>query len=1033
MLRFLIAVIVFAAAGLASAETCTSSASGTWSGATGSAGTATWTGCTPSVDDNFTIGHAVSVTAELGASAGPLQGTITVASGGSLSVSAGVTVYTNDSIIFNSGSCASDSCVIQGNRLTAISPTTVTYPTATTINFDFDALVVTGSSGTVGGDSDGLPWTICSSSCGANDIHVAAAGLAPTYIYVDWTKLGKNFYSQYAGAGAVDPDFVDAPGVWMEVTAVNPAGNDFTVTLPTLYAGTVTNNYTVAEAHTGNVLQNIVGGTGWTVNSVENRENNEGKFRYETLIEAADTPFNADQEFEGYLACKQGTNACLRITTTEADYDLTLTPAIPTVGTTDMIVTWRNPESATDPVWTDTNELDVYYAKIAPGDALIPVNPVKFDWTGADGTYQDAASAFRVRGGSGLATLKNIVFQEPYLDAADSNEGAISIENLSTLTGTKTLSMVLIEGFSTAARVAGVSATALPVALRMREYDGEDGGGITDTLWEYITIRWPRNAVDWTTNPTSDGFGSGAIQLSESTGHNFSAYDNVVAGTVSTWTNVGIRKVRIEGFTAGIGTATAGILKDCPDGVFIQDALVLHSRSTKPATYAHRGEDQIESWTTTPSCGYDRLVIGGSKVGTSLGPLRTARQGRVEYTSAVVFGGSGKTENIYTGWSSGDRPYINAGFAHQTYGTYAQGAEYHSHSAPGADSDGVLISNILTDSTIGWLSASYFERLGWWRNTTGMVFSHSCGQFMVGGYIVGGSYAQGIGDVGLGCTGQYDSVKLSNIYAVNLSRDYNNSSEQTCGLTGTGSGSYYPCVGSTVFPVLVAVSNNITAPAPKLVVEKSLFHRGYRGGTTNWGSWIEILNNSSVDIPLLQITDTSFIAQHGTANYVMKFDDRYLNDMLLNNVWTMGGGTLAGCFNDSSGDTITGTPTDLLCDFTAEGGPDYSTDDSPHGSSKLYLAGNFGTYNFEVVGTDSGEGDDVTDAQPDFAGLVAYEWPHLWATPEFRGVHRGEPMAQYIPRRIRDRLNVGGVGSAGGGFAPTPFGVQSGFPGAPGE
>lgn len=1019
MKRLLLALLILFAAGSAAAETCTSTAGGTWSGSGGQTGTATWSGCTQTRDDNFVIGHTMTTTADLGTSASPITGTITVNSGGALSISAGVTVYSTNSVRFETGSCAGDTCTIAGQELTAVAAPTVTYPTATTINFDFDNLVVNGNT---------LPWTICAAACTTADVHAAASGLAATQILVGWEKLGATQIAQIVGTDQLSTEFVDAPGLWLEVTAVNAAGNDFTVTLPSLYTNTLEDHYAVAEAVSTLTLQNIKAGTSWTVADVETRENNEGKIRYETVLDEADTNFNSDHEFEGYLACKQGTDRCLRITETEANYELPTMPGTAVDTGSEMFVTWKNPADSSAPYWTAGDELDIYYAKINTGDMLQPVNPVRFDFTGSTAATLSNNQSFRVSAGSELFTITGTIFSEPHMANDTVNEGNVSFENYATSDEMKTLEKILVEGCSagvggTTERVIGVASSTLPACIRVQDRDsvGGTGVGVRNVRWSEISFRWPQEDIDFTTNPTVDGFGQVAIQMTEQTGEAISNASDFAAGNVTDWTNMSLRKIRIEGFTAGIGVANTGIFKNCPDDAWIQDALILHSRSRKGddsganmANYTRRGEDMLESFGATPTCGYDRFVINGSNVGTSLGPLRHARQGRTWYSSFSIFGGSGKMENAYgsTDWGTGRRPYMNAAIAHNI----PSGGEGHTHSFPAADSDGVAVSNFLTDGAIQNLSGSYYQQIGWYRSTTGVIKASSCGQFQVGSVFMGGGNFATVPNGNVGCAGPYDTITIADNLFLNLGRHYNSGSGQTCTTAGASEGtSIYPCVGSNSSAVAMLYGNNSGAtPTPIIDFTRNLVHRGARS-YTNWGYSFYMLDNTTEPL-VLNISDSTFISEAGSVNSVVYFNPAGITSMSLENVWA-----------DSTGnDTCYAVAANVNradCDFTATPtvALDFSTDDSPHGDFELYVSGDIANMkDISVVGSSGGTGT-PTDAQPRYAGLVAWEWPHAWMTPELIGVRRGDPIKSYIPPVLRRRMNSGGAGSRPN-FAPTPFG-----------
>lgn len=1029
MKKLLLALILLLAAGGASAETCAFTASGNWSAVGTYSGTHSCVVGGLSADDDLTVnsGVVVTVTGSIGTAGAPRTGLLTVASGGELDFSVPVNYYSTNGVFFDSGSCANDSCNVQGTALTAIGAATVTYPTATTINFDFDNTISAGGV---------LPWTLCAAACGSSVITTAATsntGVA-TYIMVGWNKIGDTITTQVVGSGdQLKSEFVDGPGVWMEVTAVNAAGNDFTVTLPPITANSLLYHYAVAEAATGNILQNIRSGSTWTVADVETRENNEGKIRYETVISNADAPFNADHEFEGYLACAQGTDRCLRITETEADYALPVMPGTAVAAGSEMFVTWANPEDPKAYKWTTGNELDIYYIKVGAGDTLTPINPVRFDFTGSTSATQSTNMSVRVRANSGLFTMRNLIFQDANMANDVVNQGAISLENYATSDSTKTFENILAEGCNSgsgAARVIGVAANTLPACIRIQDVDSEGGTGVgvRNVRWNNLTIRWPQEVIDWTTNPTVDGFGQAAVQMTEQTGEAISNATWFNAGQVVNWNNMSIRQVRVEGFETGFGVANTGILTNCPDGAWIKDALILHSRSRKGddsganmSNYTRRGEDQLETFGTTPTCGYDRFVIGQSNVGTGFGPLRHAQRGRTEHTSFAVFGGSGKVENGYqtTDFGTGRRPYVNGAIPH----TIASGPEGHVTSFPNANSDGIAIFNWMTDGNMGSISSAYGQRMGWYRQQIGVLPAGNCGQFTVGMVAIGGgglSYFGGLDD----CAGPYTEVYVADNFLVNLGRYYNSGYEQTCDTSGLNVGtSRYPCVGNAIFPALFTTANSIDEPVPDLRMEYNLFHRGIRTGAwvgccANWGSYVEVAHTSPTTANIgITISNTSAFNEAGTAQRLISVLNNQVDTVSITNTWLEGGATLDGC--QVSGGTF--GPVDRQdCDFTASGGLDWSSDDSPHGAVNTYWSGDLASTfkQMKPIGKSGGTGDPTT-AVPRHAGIVAWEWPHAWMTPEVITYHTADPNPAYIPARLRARMGTGG--STSETFAPSPF------------
>lgn len=1004
MRRLLTAIaipLLMLSAGAAYSETCTSSTQGTWGGPLGADGTSAWTGCTESVDDDFVIADGFTMTTTvalggLGLAAAPISGSITVESGGVWNIDPGAIVNNTGGIVFESGSCPADACTIRGTELTEVGAPDLITHSGTTIVLNYssieDQALLLG----------GLPFTLNDTGCDTSGvIEYVEDVCAGSWAYVGWEKFGASQWEAFTKNGS--SSFVDAAGMFLQVTLVNSTTDEITLKLPELGADAQAHSYNVAEALTGNFIHNIVAGTSWTVASTTEATNNEGKHRYETLINSADTPFNADQEFEGYLACRAGTDDCLRMTRTFANYSTT----------SEMFVTWSDPSE----YWATGDELDIYYAKIAEGDSITFFNPVMFDGTGSnDASFGTGIlNSFETQTGSELFTLSGLIFRNLHSKWSGSAiQGCVMIEN-SVTTDVKTFDLALSEGCSREDRAAGdVDGEAAAADFYLHDESqlvGADGDGATNNRWSRLSTRFPEAAIsDWTTNPTTEAFISFAIHWLDELDERVGSYEAWLAGTVSSWSGNSVRKVRVSGHSTGFTNASPGMAINCPDGLFVQDFLALHGRTSKPKDRYHNGEDTLEHFPETPTCEVDRVLIGAPNVGSAFGPIRHAGQGAVDMTSIVVFGGSGLQGNST---DAAGRGFISDAFPMAKPDPPASGGQQHATSAPTATSDGVTVTNFMTDGSFEAVSVSYGARVGWFRQKQSVFRMIYCGTHQVGTWMIGG----GTGGTRFGpyaCPAGYTDVKFFDNYMTNLNRLTNNNILQDCNATGGSSGTGgFACDGLGAQVPFLFTDGISANPQPHIKFDGNLIATKIGEAAT---TLVDFTGGTAAGFT---ISNTSLIHPVASLHYVVRFDSTTIpTDFNVGpNVWIDTGDEInAGCRLDDPATFSTD------CDFTAQGHGDYGdADGSPNGDRSLYVTGDLTTgKNLRVVGSDGGFGD-PTLAQPRWAGPIVWDWPFQWVTAEKVGFHRTTPRPEFIPARLKRRMDGQGGGSSAT-FAPRAFG-----------
>jgi len=979
---------------------CTTTLDGTWSGVSG--GTAHWSCGTPTAADLFVIpdGFTVTIDGDLGR----IDGSITVQNGGVLEVDqtkVPLTIDASGGIVYESGSCPSDSCNIGGKTLAkAYVPDSIAY-SGSTVTFDLSE----DKNANVGL----LPWTLCDvPTCASGDIQVG------TYLHFSWQQ-----YPQ-TDLGIIDP--VDPMGMILRVSAVDATAETITVEFPTVSTKAQGSNYIATETldAVNNRQSNFITVPDWTVASVGTATNNEGKVRYETIINSADTPFARDGDWSGFLACKAGTDRCARIIYTETDY----------TSTSEMFTTLKDPSL----LWAAGDELDIYYAKFSPGQEFTPFNGPTYTSTTPDTTIQGTV---RIEEGSGIATIKNAAFILGWNRDNTASGGATLTYGAGTDTGVHTLQRLYFNQCdSEDSRGGGDQIT--PVCLHLANRDTvsnvPDGDALHNVHLSDIFIAYP-NAVDnWGTNPDVDAFLSFGIQISDEADQRIGNQSAWIAGTVSEWKNVTLRRIRIEGVTTGITNASGGRDTGCDDGLVYQDILTLHSRSSKPRDNNHIGEDQIEHFMQTSSCGSDRLISFAPNNGTAIGPLRWARPnnnegwgGTVYATNMGVFGGPGQQGNTT---DAAGRDIVNNQWPTMIPGVVGgvspynlRGGQDHTHGLPWSDGNGYFVSNFLTDfATNAQFSYSYGALVGWFRQRTPAFNALACGTVVVGTFRHGGASSGAIPNNKLPCAAPHTSIKVIDNYWVNSGSWSNNGSEATCDAFGANPGTdKYQCDGPAEVNNFLfnSYGTKSISPEPSYLFDGNLITMSSTQTAT--GKQLMLFGlpalGSSMDVT---VKNTAFINTGSkTARLFWMQDETLIPDNLQigPNVWT-DGASAKFCY--IGGTVIGGAST--TCDFTSPWGyPDFSPDDSPNGANNLYIGGNIATgENVRILGSDGGTGD-ATLAQPQYAGPVVWD-VFAWVTPEMKSARfvRTSPRSEYLPPIVRARVSPavssGGCGSFGGAF-----------------
>lgn len=925
---------------------------------------------TPTTADSFVVpsGAVVTVTGNLSG----IVGSLTVQSGGVIDFTPMVSVEFRGGMVFQSGSCPGDTCQF-GTRLTSSAvPAAVTH-SGSTIALDFTEAKSANLAG--------LPWTLCSAGCATTDVRPG------TLLWVNWQEFAE------VDQGILQP--VDGMGSMLEVTAVDVANDIVTVSLPRVEANTQTTTYTTAESVAAGRMTSLIGTAGWTVGSVGVAENNEGKIRYETIIDIADNPFNADGEFSGFLACKAGTDRCARMVYTEADY----------ATTQEMFTTLADPRK----LWAAGEQLDIYHIRLFPGNKLTPINPVKVTKT-ANGT----ADAMIVNEGSQLFTIENLWFENAWANhVPGQRNGVLAVQNGLT-TDRKEIRQIYFSGCDAPDIIAtGNSSAATCLSIENLDtvssgLDVPDGDRIQNLHISDIYFAFAQVLVDFATNPTAEAFANFAIQFLEEPSQRISV-EATWLGTggrlVSDWQNVTMRRIRIEGVSGPITDAGAGRINNCEDGLFMQDILVMHARTAKPRDANHGGEDQIELFPNTQTCGVDRLTVMRSNVGTGIGPFRWARPnggvgwgGTVYATSIVELGGPAQQGNTN---DAAGRGIVNYTWPTPTPNVSPEG---HTHGYPDAAGGGYYISNFIVDGAPYSLTQTYGAYTGWWTQRFSAFLVRQCGNRQVGTFTIGGSASPAQGLNGLtACAGPHTDIRYIDNYHVNLGGQTNNGSNSNCDATGGGSG-VFQCdgVANSNSGAFFTTAANLS-PMPSLLFDGNLYHWGAHDTAAKYFAWF---GTTADVVPSLTIRNSTFLGDF--ANSIRIFWDNVpgvgLNAVgsvtIGPNVWAMAG-SQERCDSDDD------TPTDsLLCLFPAPIG-DLSPDLSPHGGTAVKLAGDLANgYRLRALGSATPDsGNDASTAQPRYAGPVVWD-VFSWVTPEYDSLsfRRTQPRTEYMPPVVRRRL-----------------------------
>lgn len=674
-------------------RTCISLSDGSWHGPLASEGSVAWSCGLPTADDRFVVRHDVRVPSNLGAPQAPLTGAIDVEPGGSLTLDPGVTLRAAAPITYRAGSRGT----LRGSATEVSAPEDISFPGPTTISFRFGAAADADGRAETAGLPEG--WNLCDSAshCPERTVHAATASQAATLLYVDWVRADEpaDRLVRHDGLPPESPPVHD-PGLFLEVSEVDPEDGVVTVLLPDVGAVGALRWFNVEEALDGTRLRNRIGDGSFTVHSAGLRTNNENKRRFEIRIDPDDRPFDADHEFEGFLACRSDGSWCARIVKSLADHH---------EGTGETLVVWSDPTGLLLP----GDELDVYYARPTPGDPIVLLNPVKLDLSGG--------GRLVVAGEADVATRANPAFgwwvKGATGNANDSLEAGVSFEN-------ESLGIVL-----DLALVELGEGRPMPEAISSADSVGflsrTPGIGITDLMVSRLTVRFPQ--VDQTEWSEESGFLStpNAIVPQERGGD----------GQVQPWRNNGLRRIRIEGFNYGLNGARGGKLTDCRDGIWLQDVLMLHGRSAIPRVTKSKGNDGLETLALGVRCDIDRVAVAASAWSSAL-VVRSAREGPNFWTSVVVFGADGRVSDAFPAVPDATTPPMAAIFGQPAY---------EPNFGPFSSDGHAKFVNWMTDGKIQSVDNYYGARMDYYvAESATPPGPASCGE-SVGYFAVGGGPA----------------------------------------------------------------------------------------------------------------------------------------------------------------------------------------------------------------------------------------------------------------------------------------------------
>ncbi len=633
----------------ASAEVCTATAANnptpvTWHGPAADGGSVAWSGCAPSVDDAFLVpaGVAVTIDANLGSSASPIEGDVVV--GGRLDVASHVHVHNRGDLVFEAGSDGA----WQGSVLdAAAAPSGVEFPTPTTVRLDFEGAPP--------------PWPLCDPTgvglrCDATTVHPVDADLGEetpaTFLYVEWEKLGAAPQLVIPTDGHVDASPVYDPGQWLEVVGVEPGA--VTAVLPSLgpnfghhYFGASNETTPDGEGrceecidgsgapgatdHPGGRFRNAVAEPQWALDPESPfrlSENGDGQARWELLLDPAAVDVNGNpvfthaREFDGFLACRPSDQVTLDPGSEDWCARIVRTDVVPQP----LLVVWKSPEDVLQP----GDRLNVYYSRPSTGDTLVPVNAIAYHGVRSGQIFVEQGSHF-----GQTQEIRALWFSALGPDAGDASAPGLTLQNFA---DGFSMDLVLLEhqggDVYDLAGVMGIRASS----------EGNTGTVFSDARISRYTYRSP-DARCFHFDASDDGRRcSSGIKNHQSLGQS--------------WTDVGFRKLRLDLVSAAaVGNSKLWRVEQCKDGLFLQDLFVFGARPVRDGRLPTQQQELLETRGERSGCDFDRIAIVGEHLGT---PIIMRCDGcppgtRKWLTSVVVFGQADFTASptIHSGRSIG--------------------------------------------------------------------------------------------------------------------------------------------------------------------------------------------------------------------------------------------------------------------------------------------------------------------------------------------------------------------------------------------
>ena len=682
ILPILFGLIIIFLSTISEAAKCTTVVSGTIHGDTSgsyvqSGGAALFggTGCTGNgglmaAGDDLEVatGTVLTIDDSFGSSGTMLTGTWTVDNGGQLNfgynskspMTKQFIVYHSGLIVYHSGSDG----ILQGKVLTpGAAPGDIRYWTTTASD------CTTGSAASsqnimlhFGGTTNGsaiqpvLPWKLCTSSCGIDDIHAGnGTTLPPTFLYVDFQK--ETTYGGSANDTGMG-QLVDQAGQWLEVKQIatcDGASVPNTIVLGTPQLGLLKGQYwfgadgttttqtpehaTTADAGRGEEFtqsttgpharagsgvsgpgyyyRNAIGeNTTWDVQQpvanhpetypVRRRMSLDGNVRWEILVDTAS--FSSRREGEGFLAClpeqtnfnPQSERWCARIVETQAGVN---TEAGGTRNSNILVVD-NDPVGIVRP----GDVLNVYTVRLAPGDRLIPVNPIQL--TGANlangvlraeegSLFGHTYPIFAFRNFQGGLGNQSLSFSNPATPVSPPLQLSYVLNDQvgDAITGREEGIDIWI-GTNDVSGTTSVANGPLLDHIECRSSNERPiGGGVLDRVG------------DGTTGVQNDVYGDFCMQ--------FQTKNYIGGGSPDTWKGTSVAKVRCETMAECIQTQS-GFTDACPGGIMIQDMIATNSRNASTINNI-QGNDMIElAGGLYRNCAVDRVAIIGNSSGTGL-------------------------------------------------------------------------------------------------------------------------------------------------------------------------------------------------------------------------------------------------------------------------------------------------------------------------------------------------------------------------------------------------------------------------------